>query len=159
MRHVFVLTASALLVTFSAPSAHAYEYASAGCGLGSVFIRDEGFVQVFAATTNGISLNQTFGITSGTSRCGKSEHDVASAKVFIESNREALAKDISRGRGATIAGLSALARCNNPKAVGATLQRNFKHIFPRARLKDSEVSRSVLHTLKTHPELSCQAAG
>ena len=51
-------------------SAMADGYGPAGCGLGSmIFEPDSGFTQVFAATTNGTSGNQTFGITSGTSNC------------------------------------------------------------------------------------------
>ena len=53
-----------------AATSHAAPYGAAGCGLGSVvFGAKTGFVQVFAATTNGTSGNQTSGITSGTSNC------------------------------------------------------------------------------------------
>ena len=52
-------------------SAWAGGYKSAGCGLGSMIIKDDGFVQVFAATTNATSGSQTFGITSGTSNCAR----------------------------------------------------------------------------------------
>ncbi len=52
-------------------SAHAAPYGEAGCGLGSMIFGDSpGFVQVLAATTNGCSGSQTFGITTGTSNCG-----------------------------------------------------------------------------------------
>src|SRR5262245_22752963 len=68
-------------------------YGAAGCGLGSVFFGSKpGFIQVLAATTNGTSGNQTFGITSGTSNCDTGSGGSASAKVFIAANREALSK-------------------------------------------------------------------
>ncbi|QQR88624.1 MAG: DUF3015 family protein [Myxococcales bacterium] len=70
----------------------AYAYGAAGCGLGSMLIDSDGFVQVFAATLNGTSGNQTFGITSGTSNCGDTSPNINSAKAFIQTNREALAK-------------------------------------------------------------------
>ena len=46
-----------------------------GCGLGSMaFEGNDGLIsQVSAATTNGTSGNQTFGITSGTSNCTQYE--------------------------------------------------------------------------------------
>src|SRR5947207_15915430 len=44
-------------------SGGAAKYGPAGCGLGSlIFDADSGWTQIFAATTNGTSGNQTFGI-------------------------------------------------------------------------------------------------
>lgn len=131
-------------------------YGSAGCGLGSILFGDEpGFIQVLAATTNASSGTQTFGITSGTSNCADSGGGEASAKAFIEANRESLSKDIARGQGETIANLSALAGCSDEAAVGATLQQNFGTIFPEASIEDTQVSESVLQTLKSNATLSC----
>ena len=120
------------LVSFSG-SAFAAGYGDAGCGLGSiVFGSEQGPVQVLAATTNGTFGSQTFGITSGTSNCADSGGGSASAKAFIEANRESLSKDIARGQGETIANLSVLAGCADEAAVGATLQQNFSTIFRRS---------------------------
>src|SRR5688572_26598222 len=108
-------------------------YGSAGCGLGSLlFDPSNGFTQVFAATTNGTSGTQTFGITSGTSNCDGSGYQAGSTAAFIQTNRAALAKDVARGKGATVAGLSDLAGCTSSKAVGKKLQKNFKTIFSDA---------------------------
>jgi hypothetical protein len=88
-----------------------------------------GFSQVFAATTNATSLSQTFGITSGTSNCDS--HGTASeARSFIENNREALAKDMSRGQGETLATLSRISGCSDSGAVGETLQAKYRKVFP-----------------------------
>src|SRR6186713_935077 len=68
---------------FTSANAAADGYGPAGCGLGSmIFEPDSGFTQVFAATTNGTSGNQTFGITSGTSNCDPGAAKTASAKAF-----------------------------------------------------------------------------
>jgi len=157
MRRIAPALISILGVTFSLGSiAHADPYGTAGCGLGSlVFENDKGLVQVLAATTNGCFGTQTFGITSGTSNCEDTAGGTDSAKAFIETNREAFAKDVARGQGETIANLSTLAGCSNPAAVGSTLQKNFSTIFPNAAA-DTAVSQSVVNTLKSHPELSCQ---
>lgn len=145
---------------FLAPAAHADGYGTAGCGLGSMlFGTDKGIVQVLAATTNGTFGTQTFGITSGTSNCSDSGGGAASAKAFIETNREAFAKDAARGQGETITNLATLAGCSNSTAVGATLQSNFSAIFPDAKVADTSVSQSVVDTLKAHPELSCLSLG
>jgi hypothetical protein len=133
------------------------KYGPAGCGLGSmIFDPDSGFTQVLAATTNGSSANQTFGITSGTSNCDTGPGSSDSAKVFVESNRAALAKDIARGKGETLASLSDLAGCQNDKLVGKKLQKNFKKIFPNAKVTDQQVSEKVVAVLKSDASLSCQ---
>lgn len=136
------------------------KYGTAGCGLGSiVFGAKPGIVQIFAATTNGTSGNQTFGITSGTSNCVDAEGGSNSAKAFVETNREALAKDIARGSGETISSLSSLAGCGNDRAVGAKLQKNYKKIFPNARVSSGAVGDSVVSTLKSDTTLVCRNLG
>ncbi len=131
-------------------------YGAAGCGLGSLlFEPSNGFTQVFAATTNGTSGNQTFGISSGTSNCDGAGYTPGSTAAFIQSNRSALAKDIVRGNGATISGLADLAGCSDSKAVGRTLKKNFKSIFPSAGVSDKEVSESVIEVLKSEETLAC----
>jgi hypothetical protein len=142
----------------AAPSG-AVKYGTAGCGLGSIiFGGGTGFTQIFAATTNGSSGNQTFGITSGTSNCDAAA-STESAKNFVEANRVALAKDISRGKGQTLTSLSELAGCSDSKAVGAKLRKNFKRIFPNAKATDTAVSESVVGMLKSDETLSCSNLG
>lgn len=131
-------------------------YGPAGCGLGSlIFEPDSGFTQVFAATTNGTSGSQTFGITTGTSNCDDTAGGTASAEAFVQTNRAALAKDMARGQGETISSLSALAGCKDTAAVGATLQSNFNYVFPSAHVSDEQVSASVIDVLQSHQNLGC----
>lgn len=147
------------VVLLSSGAAMAKEgYGAAGCGLGAVLIGDQpGFVQVFAATLNGCFASQTFGITTGTLNCGAAATEELSqrTKVYVEANREVLAKDISRGQGETIADLAAMAGCGNSEAVGATLQSNFQVIFPSADASSEHVTQSLLETLKANPTLAC----
>lgn len=83
-----------------------------GCGLGStLFDGDSGTgSQVLAATTNGTSGNQTFGITSGTLGCEEGGVVQASAAVnmFAGNNLDALSRDMSVGQGASLASLAQL---------------------------------------------------
>lgn len=136
------------------------KYGPAGCGLGSlVFEPDSGFTQIFAATTNGTSANQTFGITTGTSNCAPSGGGKASAKAFVASNRAALSKDIARGRGETLQSLSELAGCADSAAVGHKLQQSFKQIFPASSTSDADVSARVVDVLGSDPTLACGYLG
>lgn len=135
-------------------------YGNAGCGLGSIlFEPSNAFTQIFAATTNGTSGTQTFGISSGTSNCDGAGYQPGSTTAFIQTNRAALAKDISRGKGATITGLTDLAGCSNPRAVGQALQKNFGAIFPSAGVTDQAVSSSMIEVLKSEPVLACKNLG
>lgn len=131
-------------------------YGAAGCGLGSLLFEPSNEItQIFAATTNGTSGTQTFGITSGTSNCDGSGYSGGSAAVFVETNRSALAKDAARGKGATIAGLASVAGCKDAKAVGRSLQRQFKTVFSSASASDRDVSENVLRVLKQDKSLAC----
>jgi hypothetical protein len=136
--------------------ASAQGYGMAGCGLGSIVLGNKpGIMQIFAATTNGTFGSQTFGITSGTSNCSDTAGGAPSAAAFIETNREALAKDISRGNGETIKNLATLSGCGDSMAVGATLQRSFKTIFPSAEISNTQVSSNVIQVLRSEKSLAC----
>ena len=154
---LFVIPAAVLL---AAPLANAAGYGAAGCGLGSmVFGNKPGAMQILASTTNGTFASQTFGITTGTSNCDGSLMGGAGAKVFIEANKEALAKDISRGQGETLKNLASLAGCADSAAVGGALQKSFGTIFPSAATPAEAVSDSILQTLKSQPALACKKLG
>jgi hypothetical protein len=136
------------------------KYGNAGCGLGSLlFSPGNGFSQVWAATTNGSSGTQTFGISSGSSNCDGAGYQPGSTAAFIQSNRSALAKDIARGRGPTVSGLSELAGCHDARAVGRTLRRNFKSIFSGPEAADEQVSDSMIQVLKSDSSLACTHLG
>jgi hypothetical protein len=137
-----------------------------------IFEPNSGFTQIFAATTNGTFGNQTFGITSGTSNCAGGSGGSASAKVFVETNRVALAKDIARGQGETIDSLSRLAGCRASSAVGSSLQRRFDQIFTDSSgsntaasdtaisdtaISDTELSANVIEALRSDAALACSA--
>ena len=150
-----IVLASAFII-LAASRVEAAPYGMAGCGLGSMAFGDKpGFIQVLAATTNSLFGTQTFGITTGTSNCTDTAGGMASAKAFIQTNREALAKDISRGGGETVANLATLSGCPDSAAVGGSLQRNFKAIFPSATVSDIQVSNAVVDVLRNDASLSC----
>jgi len=134
-------------------------YGSAGCGLGSVIVKpSEHFTQIFAATTNGLFGNQTFGITSGTSNCDGPPEPVQATARFVTANRAALAIATARGRGEPIEALAAIAQCHAPSELGPVLQRNFGQIFPTAITSDHEVTHALLLVMRQHSEaLGCAA--
>ena len=125
-------------------------YGTAGCGLGSmVFGDDPGMVQIFAATTNGTSGNQTFGITSGTSNCAEGGKD---ATQFIEVNKAALSFEAAQGQGETISALSEIYGCNDLNSFGETLKANYGEVF---QSQDSQLINGQITNLISNAKLGC----
>lgn len=153
------MVASIVLIGAGVAAAEGPAYGPAGCGLGNMIIGGgHGFSQVFASTTNGTSASQTFGITSGTSNCNMHGTE-GQARSFIENNREILAKEMSRGRGETVATLSRIAGCADPSAVGSTLQSEYRSVFPDASVSDASVSERIVDLLRDDEALACQSLG
>lgn len=155
MRKITILSALAFILV--AGTAQAKHFGMAGCGLGSlVFKDDEMATQILAATTNGTSGNQTFGITSGTSNCTDDGVATAQGKVplFIETNQLALANDIARGQGETLESLAAVLGCSDSARLGSTLQRNYDSIFSNENIRSSNVTGSILETVRGDSSLA-----
>ena len=99
---------AAALISLPAGAAMAKD--STGCGAGTmIFEGQSGLVpQVLAVTTNGISGNQTFGISTGTLGCDTDGTVQASARAtqFASANMEKLAHDMAAGGGETLASLA-----------------------------------------------------
>jgi hypothetical protein len=95
-------------------TASAAGYGSAGCGLGSMlFEPGDDMMQVFAATTNGSSASQTFGISTGTSNCSP-EAATASLdqQAFVKINYASLVRDAARGNGEYLSAFATLLGCD-----------------------------------------------
>lgn len=122
-----------LAIALFSVNSFAAGYGSAGCGLGSVVLGDKpGFMQVFAATTNGTSGSQTFGITSGTSNCGSAGK---SSEQFIEANKVSLGNDIARGQGETIDSLASIMNVTKKPEFAAALKAQYSEIFKSSSAK------------------------
>lgn len=108
-------------------------YPAAGCGLGSILFegKNDKVSQVLASTTNGSSGNQTFGITTGTLNCDTGRLKI-SRTSFIEANKFAIANDIARGQGETLAALSNLYGCGNVSTAAKSMKANYGKIFNTA---------------------------
>jgi len=100
---------------------------------------------VLAATTNGTSGNQTFGITSGTSNCDKPSNFVSNDKLnkFVAENMDELALDISAGHGETLQTVAKLMNVENTDAFSAKLQANFSNIYSNQDVTSANVIDSI----------------
>lgn len=110
-------------------------YGMAGCGLGSlVFKSDTMMEQVLAATTNGTSYSQTFGISTGSSNCQMTKADLAAQEqeVFLSTNLASLEKDVSAGGGQFVEAFAKVLGCDGTGQYSqflAVSRANYARIF------------------------------
>lgn len=123
-------------------------YGFAGCGFGSMMFEPTEN-QLIAITSNHITSSQAFGISSGTSNCitALPVHVNQAQRLpdFIETNKEKLSVEASRGQGETIKALSTILECK-PQEVGITLKENYKQIFVDSKMESASIEAS-LHNL------------
>jgi hypothetical protein len=130
------------------------------CGWGSkVFDGQSGMVpQVLAVTTNGTFGNQTFGITSGTSGCTQDGKVSSSWKtsLFIDGNKEALARDMSVGGGETLESLAHLLGIEGQDRVafGRIAKDNVARIFPSSNVTSQQVAMNLRDVLAGDAQLA-----
>ncbi|MCR4347968.1 MAG: DUF3015 domain-containing protein [Sulfuricaulis sp.] len=131
-----------------------------GCGWGSkVFDGQRGIApQVLGATTNGTSGNQTFAITSGTSGCTQDGVVKSNWKtaMFIDGNKEKLARDMSTGSGESLESLAKLigVEDQHKAAFFQTTKDNFAHIFSTDNSSTDQVLASLKQVLASDSELA-----
>jgi len=106
----------------------------AGCGLGTAVIfkdANEWHEHVLAATTNGTSGNQTFGMTSGTLGCEAANGPLAGVQTFMDNNMDQLAIDTANGQGETLDALAEVigVEAQDAAAFRTAMQSNFDSMF------------------------------
>lgn len=135
-----------------------------GCGLGTqVWEGKSGlFAKVLAATTNGTSGNQTFGITSGTLGCGPKDGTVTAANAlpaFAAANMDQLAVDMSRGTGETLDMMAELYGMTDAdsQAFKSMAQQNFASIFSTEATTSAQMLSAVNGMLSQDATLAAYA--
>jgi hypothetical protein len=133
------------------------------CGWGAkLFDGQSGIApQVLGATTNYTFWNQTFGITSGTSGCTQDGVVKSTWKtaMFIDGNKDRLARDMSTGNGETLDSLAHLigVREADRAAFGRAMQANVSLIFPAGSTTGDSVV-ALKQVLRSDRELAQYAA-
>src|SRR5215831_2099744 len=132
------------------------------CGWGSkLFDGQSGIApQSLAATTNA-SGTQTFGVTSGTSGCTQDGVVKSTWKtaMFIDGNKDRLARDMSIGNGETLDSLAHLigVREQDRAAFSRSMQANVSVIFPSGSTTDDSMI-ALRKVLRSDSELAQYAA-
>ncbi len=135
-----------------------------GCGWGTKLFDGQSGVlpQVLAVTTNGTSGNQTFGITTGTSGCTQDGvvRSTWKTAMFIDGNKERLARDMSIGNGETLDSLAHLigVRDEHRAAFNRVVQENLSLIFPSDKAATGQIVVALKQVLSSERELAQYAA-
>lgn len=123
-----------------------------GCGLGTLLWdgKDGIASHVLAATTNGTSGNQTFGMTTGTLGCQPSASISSTASLFLDENFDNIALDMSRGGGEHLDTLAVLMNIEKTDrgVFKQTLQANFNEIFTKENVTAAEVLDNMANVMQ-----------
>jgi hypothetical protein len=135
-----------------------------GCGLGYMLFQGQrGLVpQVLAATTNGTSGNQTFGMTTGTSGCSQDgivsrEHETA---VYAQATIDNLSEDMARGQGEHLVSLATLIGVPTdlqPRFFHLT-QQHYATLFPTTETNAVDLLATLHAVLAADPVLASVVA-
>lgn len=134
------------------------------CGWGSKLFDGQNGVgpQVLGATTNGTFGNQTFGITSGTSGCTQDGAVKSSWKtaMFIDGNKEKLARDMSLGQGETLDSLAKVmgVREEDKAAFFLATKENLGRIFATENASTDQILASLKEVLAENSTLARYSA-
>ncbi len=117
-------------MTLGASAVSAQAYGMAGCGLGSMIIKDNNIMQIFAATTNNIYSTNTSAITSGTSNCtpGGQAFNEQRQQIFVHVNYEALEHEMAVGTGSRLSAFAGLFGCSS-EAFSTAARKDYGSIF------------------------------
>jgi hypothetical protein len=154
------LAVVALMVAFPVGAMAAGENNTGSCGWGAkLFDGQRGIApQVLAATTNGTSGNQTFGITSGTSGCTQDGVVKSNWKtaMFIDGNKTKLARDMSTGSGESLESLAKLIgiQDQHKAAFFQVTKENFARIFATDNMTTDQIMASLKQVLATDSQLA-----
>lgn len=132
----------AVVMTLAAPMAFAGQ--SSGCGLGAVALQGKSgmLMNLVATFLNGLSGNQTFGITTGTSGCDASDtvYNDTLREEFVAVNFDNLSEEMAQGNGQYVAAMAELMGCD-----------------VSARTAFAEMSQTKYETLFSAPDMDAQA--
>ncbi|MCR4303524.1 MAG: DUF3015 domain-containing protein [Gallionella sp.] len=152
------LTVLSLIVALPA-TALAADGADGSCGVGSLIFKGQSGIapQVLAMTTNGYS-SATIGVTLGTSGCSPNATVKSNWKtaMFIDGNKDQLARDMAVGSGETLASLSHLlgVEAKDQAAFNRLAKDNVARIFTTDSVATGQVVAALREALAADATLS-----
>lgn len=142
-----------LVLSFGTVAFAATVRENCGCGLGAMALgTEEGLVShVTGATLNGLSGNQTFGVSSGTLGCDKATKVTSTNMLdkFVDDNMDQLAQDIAIGSGDSLTALAVIMEvpAEQRASFNAALQNSFDTIFTSEEVTSDEVVDNLMSVI------------
>jgi hypothetical protein len=103
--------------------------------------------QALAITTNNIFLNNTIGVTLGTSGCDPNGRVTGGTGklilAVIENNMEQFAMDASRGQGETIETIAGILDVDS-ETLGQKAQQNFAYLFANENVEAVDLTLKII---------------
>ena len=130
-----------------------------GCGWGSMLFEGSSGTasHVVAATTNGTSGNNTFGMTSGTNGCDTSKTiDYKGTSAVVFHNMDRLSNDIAKGHGEildTVASVMGIEGADVP-TFKRVLHENFDAIYPNSEVTSDQVMEAMITIMEKDKSLA-----
>jgi hypothetical protein len=155
MKKVLAVACAVLAMAPAVVFAKGGNHPMAGCGLGYVLFgneKNESIMQILAATTNGTSGNQTFGMTSGTSGCTAdgAVKFVKEAEVFAEVNLDTLRREMSVGDGEFVRTFASLIGSKDVDSTLGMFKANYETLFPSASTSSGEFMAALSGVLSSN---------
>lgn len=162
-----LIVCAAIFAALPLAHAGAAGYGPAGCGLGSIVFGPEGEMrkvfanstvsEILAATTNGTFGSQTFGLTTGTSNCGKSGLIQSSREqeAFAEVAYDEISREMAKGEGEYLTAFATLMGCSTDthEDFATVTKRHYGEIFTQGA-RPIQVVGSVRSVLRSDAALS-----
>ncbi|HHH36844.1 MAG TPA: DUF3015 domain-containing protein [Gammaproteobacteria bacterium] len=150
----------AATLTLLGMASTAYGDSGPGCGWGTTIFKGQSglFAHTMAATTNGTSWNQWFGLTSGTAGCDPDTvvSNEFQKKLFVASNMDLLSQDMAQGRGDHLDALATLMNISEEDKAGffSLTQSQLATLLDAASKGAPEMLSALDKAMRAHPELA-----
>lgn len=145
-----IMPAAALVLALASGAWAGGSQNMAGCGLGSMLFKESGTgPQILAATTNGSTYSQLFGITSGTSGCTSQGWSFAKIQRerYVAANFRSLSRELAVGKGEFASSLASVMGCKAevlPRFLAVAKEKHTS-LFP----SEGSTPSGMLRTLET----------
>jgi hypothetical protein len=144
MKRIILTT---LLLSVSG-SAFADAAGGPGCGWGQALFKGSSGLatHVVAATTNGISANNTFGMTSGTNGCDTSGSLTYGGEAMVGAVMDEFSEDVARGDGEALTAVSVSLGISEDDRLlfKQVMHDNFTTMFPSDDVTAREVTDTII---------------
>jgi hypothetical protein len=135
------------------------ENSGPGCGWGSMLFENQNgkASHILAATTNGTSGNNTFGMTSGTNGCDTTKTiTYAGVSTVTYHNMDQLSEEMAQGHGEILSTIAALfgVQSEDTEVFMSVMKANYDSVYPNADVTSQQVVDQMVSIMQKDARLS-----